>query len=348
MAKLGDMVCTTPMFRAVKEKYPKAKLYVVGNSINKEILLGNNDVDEYIVWNKNNFWELVKRLRGGKIDFACQTGPIFDFLAMFYLAGIPSIATPKIENGYCPWETKAYKLLRRFATLIPHRMGSYAPREYLRLLEPIDIYTDNTTKYLAFSKEAGKRVEDIFIENGVGKEEFLFCISPAAGNKIKQWPAGRFAKVADHIYGKYETKIFIIGAKNDRTEVLEMVYNLNKETKVINLLDKLSLEELKALMSRMNMFVSVDTGPIYIAEAFGIPTVDITGPIDENEQPPISKLNRIVNIKNRKKPELYVMNARVYDEAEARRQTEEITMEMVTDEIDDLYGHIKKNDKKIN
>lgn len=347
MAKLGDMVCTTPMFRAVKKKYPKAKLYVIGNAINKEILLGNNDIDEYIVWSKDIFWELAKQLRREKIDFACQTAPNFGFLATFYLAGIPSMATPKIENGYCPWETRAYKILRQLAILIPHRMGSYAPREYLKLLEPIDIHTENTKKHLSFSKEAKKKIEELFLENEIKEKDFLVCISPAAGNKIKQWPADRFAEVADHIYKKYGARIFIGGAKNDRTEVLEMVRGLNKETKAINTLDKLNLDELKAVMFKMSMFISVDTGPIYIAEAFGVPTVDITGPIDENEQPPIGKLNRIVNIKNRKKPELFVMNAKTYDDVEARRQTEEITTEMVTNEIDDLYNFIDKNERKI-
>src|SRR3989338_9471272 len=52
-AKLGDMVCTTPMFRAAKEKYPEVKVFAIGNEINREVLEGNPDVDEYIVW-KNN------------------------------------------------------------------------------------------------------------------------------------------------------------------------------------------------------------------------------------------------------------------------------------------------------
>src|SRR3989338_4216900 len=60
-AKLGDMVCSTAMFRAVKEKYPESRLFVIGNKINKEVLEGNPDVDEYLVY-KNNFWGLLKKL----------------------------------------------------------------------------------------------------------------------------------------------------------------------------------------------------------------------------------------------------------------------------------------------
>lgn len=345
-AKIGDMVCTTPMFRAVKEKYPEARLCVIGNAINKDVLAGNHDVDEYIVLGKGNFWKLIKRLRKEKVDVACQTSPNFRFLSALFLSGIPTIVATKIENGYSLLETKSYKVLRKLVISKSHKMGSYAPREYLRLLEPIGIHTDNTKKYLFFSNEARKKIETLFLENEVKKDDFLVCISPSAGNKIKQWPAERFAEVADFIYQNHRATIFIIGAMNDRAEVAEMIHCLNKETRVINLLDKLNLDELKAFMSNLNMFIAVDTGPIYIAEAFGVPTVDITGPIDENEQPPISMTNRIVNIKNRKKPELCVMNARWYDETEARRQTEEITVQMVIDEVSDLYNFLDKNDKK--
>lgn len=343
MAKLGDMVCTTPMFRAVKEKYPDAKVYVVGNSVNKELLEGNKDVDEYFVSDKSNFWKLVRRLRREKVDFSCQTSPGFEYLAMLYLAGTPLIATPKIVNGWSPWETRAYKILRKLVLPVSHKMGSYAPREYLRLLEPIKIFTEKTTKYLSFSNKAEETVKNLFLMDGVSDSDFLICISPAAGNKIKQWSPKKFAEVADYLYKNYQAKIFVIGAKNDDVEVQEMFHHLNSDTKIMSTLGKLNLDELKALISRMDMFISVDTGPIYVAETFNVPTVDITGPIDEKEQPPIGKLNRIVHIKNREKPELYVMNAKMYNEVEARRQTNEITTRMVVDEIDDLYSYIKND-----
>jgi len=44
------------MFRAVKANYPKSKVYVLGNGINKELLDWNPDIDRYIIF-KNNFFE---------------------------------------------------------------------------------------------------------------------------------------------------------------------------------------------------------------------------------------------------------------------------------------------------
>ncbi len=119
-----------------------------------------------------------------------------------------------------------------------------------------------------------------------------------------------------------------------------MIGFLNNQTKVINGNSLFYLDELKALIAKLNLFISVDTGPIYIAEAFNIPTVDIIGPMAENEQPPQGKLHKIVKIENRI-PQLHIMNARLYDKQEARRQIEEISVEMVIEKFDNLYRIIK-------
>jgi len=339
-AKLGDMVCTTPMFRAVKEKYPRSKLFVMGNALNRELLKGNPDINGYIVCENNfGFEDFRRSIRGEKFDFACVTAPGFAALAALYLAKVPLISAPVIRNGFSPYETKPYKILRNFVVTKPHCMGSYAPREYLRLLEPIGIFTEDTKKYLYYSQEAEKTILDFFAKNHIAPEkDFIVGITPSAGNKIKEWGRNKFAKLADYIFDKYRAEIIIIGGPND-IEVDEMISFISKDTKFINTHGLFSVEELKALISKLNLFISVDTGPIYIAEAFDVPTIDIIGPIDGNEQPPIGKLHKIV-VAERQKPELYVMNARIYNEKEARRQIEAISVEMVINKFKELIPDI--------
>lgn len=334
-AKLGDMVCTTPMFRAVKEKYLDCKVYVLGNKINKELLENNNDVDEYIVF--GDYLKMIKKIKKERFDFGCVTGPDFIGLSLLYLSNIPLISAPIIKNGFSPYETKMYKIIRNFVIKKEHRMGHYAPREYLRLLEPINIFTDDTKKYLKFSEKAEQKILNLLKNNDfdLGKD-LIVGISPSAGNKIKQWPPKRFAEVAEYIYKKYSGKIIIIGGPNDQAEVGEMIKNMGNKIIFLNAQGALNIDELKAMISKLKIFISVDTGPIYIAEAFGVPTIDIVGPMDEREQPPIGERHKIVKSKNRLKPELHIMNARVYGKEEALRQINEISVNMVTTEFDDL------------
>jgi ADP-heptose:LPS heptosyltransferase len=109
LAKLGDMVCTTPMFRAIKKIYPEARITVVGNITNKDLLAGNPDIDNYITWAKNKPFSIIEDLKKEKFDFACITAPNFEALSALLLSHIPLIVVPKIESGYSPYETRSYK-----------------------------------------------------------------------------------------------------------------------------------------------------------------------------------------------------------------------------------------------
>ncbi len=308
-AKLGDMICTTPMFRAIKEKHSNCKVYVMGNKINKEVLAGNFDVDGYIIYD-NNFYQNVRRVKSLHIDFACTTHPNFIGLAILYLAGIKTIVTPIIKNGFSPVETKSFKLLRRLAIIKPHNMRAYAPREYLRLLEPINIYTNKTKKYLFYSSEAEEKVKRFFQKNNINlKNDLLVGIAPSAGNKLKIWGGRKFAKLADLIYSKYKAKIIVFGINSDKFYIDEMIQNLSNQTKVINTCSQLSIDELKATISKLTVLIGPDTGLIYIAEAFKVPTIDITGPVDENEQPPIGDIHKVIFANVNCRPCSFVMNA---------------------------------------
>ena len=334
LAKMGDMVCTTPMFRAIKKKYPDSKLYVMGDAVNKELLNYNRDIDGYIVFEKD-FKKMTGILSREKFDFAALTGPSPETLFILYLSQIPHIAAPSLEGGFSPINTRSYKLLLKLVSSRPHKIGNYAPREYLRLLEEIGIFADDTRKYLNYSEGAQKKVLQFYQEQGIEERDLVVGIFPSTGNKIKLWGRDKFAKVADSLYEKYNAKIILIGSGSDKKEGDEFLANLSPSTKIINAFGAFNIDELKAAISKMSILISVDTGPIYIAEAFDVGTVDIVGPVDENDQPPRGERHRIA-VAPRKKHEMGVFNARVYDEKEARRQSEDISAEMVLNETEEL------------
>ena len=339
LAKLGDMVCTTPMFRVIKERYPSALVYVMGDAVNEELLAFNKDMDSYIVF-KKDISEMIKVIHKERFDTAILTGPSPELLALLYLSGIPLIVSPKLTGGISPMNTISYRLLSRLVSTRTHKLGNYAPREYLKLLEVIDIFSDNTQKHLAYSKSGDEKVLDFYRKNGVNLEKDLVVgIFPSTGNKIKLWPSDRYAKVADWLWEMYNAKIILLGSDGDAEEVSGVLNSKKASTKVISAFNFFNIDELKAVISKMSIMISVDTGPIYIAEAFGVATVDIVGPVDEKDQPPVGDVHRVI-VAPRKRPEMGVFNARVYNKIEARRQSEEITVDMVTKEIGDLIKHI--------
>lgn len=326
MAKLGDMVCTTPMFRAIKEKYPACEVIVVGNKINRDLLEGNVNVDQYMAF--DGIWNTIRALRRSQIDFGCITSPSAPLLAVLYLSGVRMIAAPLVEGGRSPNETVAYRLLARLCVTRPHRMHHYAPGEYLKLLEPIAIHTENTKKYLSHTREARTRTDAFLQEHSFGAQgRLLLGVAPSAGHKTKEWFPDRFAEVITALHAEYPIDVVLIGSAGDM-ETAEAVKE-HLSLPVVDTCGMFGLDDAKALIASLDLLLSVDTGPVYVAEAFGVPTVDITGPIDEREQPPIDDIHLVVTPAGKREPQLFVMNAREYDLAKVKQQLNSITSEMV-------------------
>lgn len=333
--KLGDVVCTTPVMAAIRKHLPAATLLVREyDGTNERLLAESGLADGYI--REQGAFAYARALRRARVDTVVITGPSPEDLAAALIARVPRIIAPKVVGGYSPQETRSYKALLHFATTYPYRMGAYAPRERLRSLEPLGISESDTAKHLAYSDAAKKAVDAFLSASGLTKGGYTAC-SPSAGNKVKEWPPERFAQVAEHI--AVRMPVVVIGTKRDRAEV-DVMFKAIQNPRVSNACGKFNLDELKAFIASAALFVSVDTGPIYIAEAFGVPTVDITGPIDEKEQPPISPTNLVVTPPSREKPELYVLNARDYNREEALRQVNSITVEQVTAAVDTLLKRL--------
>lgn len=312
--KLGDMVCTTPVFRALKKHIPGVRVVVYG-TVDAELLAGHPAVDAYVRIDTHD--ALRRSLTDEVPDVVIIPGPNPSALATVALLEVPLVIAPIVTGGTSPYATRWYRFFTRYVLTRPHRFGHYAPREYLSLLEPLGIFTDDTKKTLCRDETSERRAVELLPRGAryVG-------IAPSAGNKIKQWPAERFGQIADELIENEGVIVVLIGSGADIEESQRMIAAMKNTSACINLIGAVPVSELKSVIARLDLFIASDTGPIYIAEAFGVPTVDIVGPVDEREQPPRGPRQRIVLPRGRKGPYLHVMNARIYDAQLVRAEVE--------------------------
>lgn len=218
-------------------------------------------------------------------------------------------------------------------------MKQYVPREFLKLLEPIGINTTDTKKYIYWTPAAEAKAKEIISEIRE-PYKWLVGIMPGAGNKVKQWPITRFAEIADYLVEKYDAHVIIVGGKGNRLEIDEMLTAVRNKERLTDT-SYTSVDEVKALVSKLDLTVSVDTGPIFIAEASGVPTIDIAGSIHPGEMAPNDgKLHLVVTSEG--EPEIWTMNATVFNYGRARQQVESITVKQVKEKIDELIAKINK------
>lgn len=338
---LGDLVCITPLFRAVKRKYPQSKLYVIGRQRGADILYHNPYIDEYWGYDRNPF-ELMAKVKQVGIDFACTTNPGTNGLAFLYLADIPFIScfTSQIKSkSYAG----SYALLKKLVRQVDFAAGSYIPRQYLKLLEPIGIATEDVQFDLFFSPEAEKTVSNLFKMHQLNPEQDLIvAMAPGGSIDIRWWGRDKYAQLADYLYQRYRANIFLVGAGGDQKPIEEMIHYLSPQTKFVNLLNQ-PLDEFKAFLAKTSVVISNDSGPMTLAKAFKVPTAVFIGPTDEREyQLPVGPFNRIIKSASRGVPVTTALNWTDYDEREAKRQINAITLEEAKKEVDILMTNLHR------
>jgi ADP-heptose:LPS heptosyltransferase len=110
-------------------------------------------------------------------------------------------------------------------------------------------------------------------------------IHAGARPPARRWPSEYFAVVADELARRFDAQILLTGGPTEEVTV-QTVANQMK-TKPLNLTGQTSLGGLAALMSKLDLFISNDTGPVHVACAVNTPSVTIFGPADYDRWAPL-------------------------------------------------------------
>ena len=179
-----------------------------------------------------------------------------------------------------------------------YRELSYLPLFYLKILRHLDINSSDDTKEVFLNEVSNARIADFFAKENILSSDVIIGLSLTAGNKVKEWGDDNFEALIRGLRKKYDIKIVFIGAQRERERVDAMIKKIG-DPNCINA-SGFSIEDLPSLMRRFSVFIAVDTGPIHVAHALGIPLIDILGPVNDIELTPKGKNIKIL------KPDPYV------------------------------------------
>jgi len=293
-AKIGDLVCTTHIFRAVKRKYPKSHVTVIVSQYTEPMLRNNLRVDDTIIVNNGlkGLREKVifsRKLLDGFYDVAIVLipNPAFVFMSIFAL--IPDIVTVVPDNIGI-----TQRAVSLFCKRVKHCTGSLTMETYLRALELLGIENGDFKKEVFFTSEDKENALQFMIKSGaVPSKDKCIGFFVSSGNKMKALELRNILYLTEGLIKKFNAKVVLFGTPGD-SEVSSRIIQSLKTPNVVNACGLFSLSELPAAISLLDLVIGVDTGPIYIADASDIPLVVIAGPCDIGDQRPIGENVRII------------------------------------------------------
>lgn len=303
---VGDVVTSTPALRALRQSYPKAKIYLMVESPGLEVVKGSPWIDELITYTKlyraQNFlklltspsrlkegWQLFKFLLSHRFDIFIELHQLFDLRDTIKPIIIGYLSRAPVKIGL-DTDGRGFFLTIKIPDkrFVPEHMVSRC----LRLVKKLGAETDDPQtavwitekdrQYAAkllklhspFPLPSGERI-------GAGKDAPIIGLHPTGNTDYlirTSWPEERFAEVADTLANKYHARIVITGSSCEIPYIRKVVSLMKCQPVVIA--GKTSIKQLAAVIERCDLFISSDTGPMHIAVAMKVPTIGIFGPGD--------------------------------------------------------------------
>ena len=269
--RIGDAVLSIPVIENLRTAYPHAYIAFMCSPLTEDIVRTNPFLDEVIVYDKRgthksilSLLRFVTGLRRKKFDWAVILHSTNRVNWIAALSGIP------LRIG---WDRKAGFLLTR---RIPYlkRLGEMHERDYnLELIKNLGVKIVSRQTRLYPDQKAAERIEHLFSKHGLARGgDLLIGIHPLSSCPSKMWPQRRYQELASVLVAEYKAKIIVIGG-----ERIEFAVNGAAQQNIINVSGSLCISESIALIARLCVLISNDSGPVHIAGGVGIPCVVLFG-----------------------------------------------------------------------
>jgi heptosyltransferase II len=119
--------------------------------------------------------------------------------------------------------------------------------------------------------------------NNNGASRVLGINPGASYGSAKRWYPEHFAKIAIELSSNFEIMIFGGVSELDFAREIEANLTRNNINNYINLAGKTSIYELSNYISKLDIFITGDSGPMHIAASLNIPTIALFGPTNPIE-----------------------------------------------------------------
>jgi ADP-heptose:LPS heptosyltransferase len=123
----------------------------------------------------------------------------------------------------------------------------------------------------------------------------LVGVHVSGGRAIKQWEPDRFGDVARRLIAASSATIVLTGSSGDRP-LVDQVKGALPPASVIDAAGDLDLLTVAAILERMDLLITGDTGPMHLAAAVGTPIVAVFGPSEPARYAPRGPYDRVVRV----------------------------------------------------
>jgi heptosyltransferase-3 len=293
---IGDVLLMTPAIHALRRAWPDSAVAALVPRGTEEVLAGNPDLTAVFILDREAGYAgdlaLVRALRRFEPDLVLEMGQGDREAILGWLSGA------RHRVGYVPGRSGAWRrmLLTR---AVPWNGWQHVVETNVDLVRACGVAAQASRPLLAVQPELRARMAERLTAAGMGPGQRLVVVHPVSRWLFKAWPEVSCAETIMRLAREMPVAIALTsgpgnGERDTANRILARAQLPEGGGPIINLIGHTSLGELAALLERASLFVGVDSAPMHMAAALGVPVVVLFGPSGEMSWGPWGEEHAVV------------------------------------------------------
>lgn len=266
---MGDLLLTTPVLYALRKAYPDAHISILVGSWSAALLKGNPDPDEIIIcdlpWldrGSTPAWRpllpIINQIRSQQ----------FDRILNFRVAA-KAAAFSRLLGAKERWGFDVKKSRWAWTHTVPFGAAKHVVDNYMALASALNI-EDTTVHFRIFPESEDLSTVNEFMRNSPP----AIVLGITSGRPDKSWLPNRWAAVGDHL-AERGFRILLNGGPSEGAEIQAVQSLMHHKTE--NLVGHFSLLQFAGLLKNCAAIITLDSFPMHLACAVGIPIIALMG-----------------------------------------------------------------------
>lgn len=277
-SRIGDFLCATPAFRALRMALPEAEIVMITLPMLRDLVLRSPNFDCFAAFpGYPGIAEQLFEARKTAQFFQQMQAEQFDLAVQMQESGVNSnpftlMLGARYTAGFIRQGDRAGLL----DAALPLPQQGHEVQRMLALTTFLGVPAQGEQIEFPLWHEDFEAAHALLAEDGA--KQPLIGLHPSARDATRRWANKRFAAVGAELQRRHGGTVVILGEQEEREKAEEVAQQVGGHC--LNLAGKTTLATLGALIAQLSVFVTNDTGPAHIAYALGTPTVTIVGGSD--------------------------------------------------------------------
>jgi ADP-heptose:LPS heptosyltransferase len=289
---IGNLVMITPLIRAVRRHYPRARIHFVTLEQNAELLAHLPEIDRLVTFAASGLFRTLYRLMGIAVTLRrIRPDLVLDFEQFLKI-------TPILAYLSCALQTIGFKTGGQARALlyhvkVPYRRNRHMSLAFGDIVRSAGIRTQGLPPVeVPRSAEAEKGVR-AYLDSLPSDGGPLVALHLGSGDNFpgRRWPVEKFAALADRLHEEFRARLVLTGTA--RESALAGACMSGSGAPLHDAMGRFSLMEFIEFLSRVDLLVTNDTAPAHIGAALDVPMIALYGPNTPELYGPLHEQSRV-------------------------------------------------------